>query len=89
MFTGYKTNKKPAVTGAFGCGWIVLDDEVVAVLANEAMKTRIEFQEPRDRRMAHTTMSPTYRFGTRALEREGRKIDIQVTHEDQGHQGKY
>jgi len=65
-----------------------LDMEVV-VLANQAMKTRIEFQEPRDRRMAHTTMSPTYRFDTRALEREGRKIDIQVTHEDQGHQGKH
>ena len=64
-------------------------DMKVVVLANETLKTRIEFPEPRDKRMAHTTMSPTYRFGTRALEREGRKIDIQVTHEDQGHQGKH
>jgi len=64
-------------------------DMKVVVLANETMTIRMEFPEPRDRRMAHTTMSPTYRFGTRALEREGRKIDIQVTHEDQGHQGKH
>lgn len=64
-------------------------DMKVVVLANETLNTRIEFPEPRDKRMAHTTMSPTYRFGTRALEREGRKIDIQVTHEDQGHTGKH
>jgi hypothetical protein len=64
-------------------------DMKVIVLANETMTIRMEFPEPRDRRMAHTTMSETYRFGTRALEREGRKIDIQVTHEDQGHQGNH
>ncbi len=64
-------------------------DMKVVVLANETMTTRMEFPQPRDRRMAHTTMSETYRFGTRALEREGRKIDIQVTHEDQGHQGSH
>ena len=63
-------------------------DMKVVVLGNETMKVRMEFPEPRDRRMAHTTMSETYRFGTEALEREGAVIDIQVTHEDQGHQDK-
>jgi hypothetical protein len=63
-------------------------DMKVVVLSNDTMKVRMEFPEPRDRRMAHTTMSPSYRFDTRALEREGAVIDIQVTHEDQGHQGK-
>ena len=58
----------------------------IVVLANETLKTRMTFQEPKDRRMAHTTMLPNYRFGTRALEREGRVIDIQVTHEAQEHQ---
>ncbi|MEX2492236.1 MAG: carboxypeptidase regulatory-like domain-containing protein [Nitrospirales bacterium] len=64
-------------------------DMKVVVLANETITTRMEFPEPRDRRMAHTTMSETYRFGTHALEREGRKIDIQVTHEAQTHQGSH
>jgi len=64
-------------------------DMKVVVVGNETMKIRMEFPEPRDRRMAHNTMSPTYRFGTRALEREGAIIDIQVTHEDQGNQGKH
>jgi hypothetical protein len=58
-------------------------DMKVVVLSNDTMKVRMEFPEPRDRRMAHTTMSPSYRFDTRALEREGAVIDIQVTHEDQ------
>jgi hypothetical protein len=63
-------------------------DMKVVVIGKETMKVRMEFPEPRDRRMAHNTMSPTYRFGTRALEREGAVIDIQVTHEDQSHQDK-
>ena len=33
--------------------------------------------------MAHNKVLPNYRFETRALEREGREIDIQVTHETQ------
>ena len=59
-----------------------LEMKVVA-LAGETLKTRMTFQEPKDRRVAHNTMLPNYRFGTRALEREGRVIDIQVTHEAQ------
>ena len=55
----------------------------VVVLANETLKTKFTFENPRDKRMAHNTMDPNYRFGVKALEREGRKIDIQVTHETQ------
>ena len=58
-------------------------DMKVVVLANETIKTKIQFENPRDKRMAHSTMDPNYRFGVKALTREGRKIDIQVTHETQ------
>lgn len=63
-------------------------DMKVVVLAHENLKTRIEFQDPKNRQMAHTTMSSNYRFGTEALEREGAVIDIQVTHEEQSQQDK-
>lgn len=59
-----------------------LEMKIVA-LAKETLQTRLTFEEPKDRRVAHNTMLPNYRFGTRALEREGRVIDIQVTHEAQ------
>jgi hypothetical protein len=55
----------------------------VVVLANETLKTRMEFQNPGDRRMAHNTMFPNYRFGTEVLEKEGAVVDVQVTHETQ------
>jgi len=55
----------------------------VVVLANETLKTKIEFQDPIDRRMAHNTMSPNYRYGTEVLEKEGAVYDIQATHETQ------
>jgi hypothetical protein len=55
----------------------------VVLLANETLKTRLEFQNPKDRRVAHNTMSPKYRFGTAVLEKEGATVDIQVTHETQ------
>ena len=59
------------------------------VLAGETLKTRIEFEEPKDRHVAHNTMLPNYRFGKKALEREGRVIDIQVTHETQQSHGSH
>ncbi len=63
-------------------------DMKVVVLAGETLKTRMEFQEPKDRHVAHNTMLPNYRFGKRALEREGKVVDIQVTHETQeSHEG--
>jgi hypothetical protein len=55
----------------------------VVVLANETVKTRMEFQNPIDRRMAHNTMFPNYRFSTEVLEKEGAVYDIQATHETQ------
>jgi hypothetical protein len=58
-------------------------DMKVVVLANETLKTRMEFQNPIDRRMAHNTMFPNYRFGTAVLEKEGLVVDIQATHETQ------
>ena len=58
----------------------------VVVLANETLKTKIAFQNPIDRRMAHNTMSPTYRYGTEVLEKEGAVYDIQATHEIQENQ---
>jgi hypothetical protein len=61
-----------------------LEMEVV-VLANETVKTRLTFQNPRDRRLAHNTLNPKYRFGTEVLEKEGAVVDIQVTHETQKH----
>ena len=61
-------------------------DMKVVVLANGTLKTKFTFENPRDKRMAHSTMDPNYRFGVKALEREGRKIDIQVTHETQEHE---
>lgn len=61
-------------------------DMKIVVLAGETLKTKLQFQDAKDRRMAHNTMLPNYRFETRALEREGRKIDIQVTHETQEHE---
>ena len=57
----------------------------VVVLANDNLQTKIEFQNPIDRRMAHNTMSPNYRYGTEVLEKEGAVYDIQTTHETQGH----
>jgi hypothetical protein len=63
----------------------------LTLLANETLKTRMEFQNPIDRRMAHNTMYPNYRFGTEVLEKEGAVVDVQVTHETQeiqtDHQG--
>lgn len=65
----------------------ILDMKVV-VLANETIQTKMQFQDAKDRRMAHNKVLPNYRFETRALEREGREIDIQVTHETQdSHEG--
>lgn len=55
----------------------------VVVIAKETVKTRMEFQNPIDRRMAHNTMFPNYRFGTEVLEKEGAVVDVQVTHETQ------
>lgn len=55
----------------------------LTLLANEILKTRMEFQNPIDRRMAHNTMFPNYRFGTEVLEKEGAVVDVQVTHETQ------
>lgn len=55
----------------------------LTLLANETLKTRMEFQNPIDRRMAHNTMFPNYRFGTEVLEKEGAVVDVQVTHETQ------
>ena len=62
----------------------ILDMKVV-VLKNETVKTKIIFEDPKDRRMAHNTMNPNYRFGKQVLEKEGDTIDIQVTHEHQEH----
>ena len=62
----------------------ILDMRVV-VLKNETVKTKIIFEDPKDRRMAHNTMNPNYRFGKQVLEKEGDTIDIQVTHEHQEH----
>ncbi len=59
-----------------------LEMEVV-VLADETLKTRLTFQNPKDRRASHNTLSPKYRFGTAVLEKEGAVVDIQVTHETQ------
>ena len=59
----------------------------VVVLENEVLKTRMVFPEPKDRHVAHNTMLPNYRFGKRALEREGKVVDIQVTHETQESHG--
>lgn len=58
-------------------------DMKVVVLANETLKTKIKFENPRDKRMAHNTMDPKYRFGKPVLEKEGATVDIQVTHEHQ------
>ena len=58
-------------------------DMKVVVLANETLKTKIKFENPRDKRMAHNTMDPKYRFGKPILEKEGATVDIQVTHEHQ------
>lgn len=58
-------------------------DTKVVVLAGENLKTKLIFQDPKDKRSSHNTMSPTYRFSTRALEREGATVDVQVTHETQ------
>ncbi|MDH4360741.1 MAG: carboxypeptidase regulatory-like domain-containing protein [Nitrospirota bacterium] len=55
----------------------------VVVIANETLKTRMEFENPIDRRMAHNTMFPNYRFGTAVLEKEGAVYDVQATHETQ------
>jgi hypothetical protein len=55
----------------------------LVVLANETVKTKLEFQNPIDRRMAHNTMFPNYRFGTAVLEKEGAVYDVQATHETQ------
>ena len=58
-------------------------DTKVVVLGGEDLKTKLIFQDAKDKRASHNTMSPTYRFSTRALEREGAKVDVQVTHETQ------
>ncbi|MGP0593843.1 carboxypeptidase-like regulatory domain-containing protein [Nitrospira sp. T9] len=55
----------------------------VVILADETLKTRMEFQNPIDRRMAHNTMFSNYRFGTEVLEKEGAVYDVQATHETQ------
>lgn len=55
----------------------------VVVLANETVKTKMEFLNPIDRRMAHNTMFSNYRFGTAVLEKEGAVYDVQATHETQ------
>ena len=57
----------------------------VVVLANDTLKTKLRFENPRDKRMAHNTMNPKYRFGKPILEKEGATVDIQVTHEHQEH----
>ncbi len=58
-------------------------DMKVVVLENETLKTKMRFENPRDKRMAHNTMNPKYRFGKPVLEKEGATVDIQVTHEHQ------
>ncbi len=58
-------------------------DMKVVVLANDTLKTKLRFENPRDKRMAHNTMNPNYRFGKPILEKEGATVDIQVTHEHQ------
>ena len=58
-------------------------DMKVVVLANDTIKTKMRFENPRDKRMAHNTMNPKYRFGKPILEKEGATVDIQVTHEHQ------
>ena len=58
-------------------------DTKVVVLGGEDLKTKLIFQDAKDKRASHNTMSPTYRFSTRALEREGATVDVQVTHETQ------
>ena len=58
-------------------------DTKVVVLENDTLKTTMRFENPRDKRMAHNTMNPNYRFGKPILEKEGATVDIQVTHEHQ------
>ncbi|GJL54958.1 MAG: hypothetical protein NPIRA02_20900 [Nitrospirales bacterium] len=58
----------------------------VVVLEGDTLQTKMVFTNPKDRRMAHSTMKPNYRFGTEVLEKEGNTVDIQVTHEHQKHE---
>jgi len=57
----------------------ILDMQAV-VISNGTLKVRFNFDNPKDRRMAHTTMVQKPHFGIGPLDTFGDRVNIQPTH---------